>query len=119
MIPNWVEGKVKRPTMQNINLLCRAYDLSSAEVRALVTQRQYRRVDASVSDLKSLVQWLAKEHHDGTYLAIAGRVGVAKALPYQWRDGLVSELSPEVFDKLCEAYNLDPSDVNARISKPR
>jgi len=119
MIRNWAKGTVKRPTMRSINLLCKTYDLNPAEVQALVTQRQYRGIDPSVSDLKSLVQGLAKEHHGGTYAAMADRVGVAPALPYQWKNGQVREFSPEVFGKLCEAYNLDPSDVNARISKPR
>jgi transcriptional regulator with XRE-family HTH domain len=119
LIPNWAKGKVKNPTMQAISLLCDAYDLNPVEVRALVAQRPYRKVDPSVSDLKSFVQWLAKEHHDGTYSAMAKRIGVSTALVYQWRDGLVNEPSLKTLTKICRAYDLDESDVSTRISKPR
>jgi transcriptional regulator with XRE-family HTH domain len=119
LISFWANGQVKRPTMRHIRNLCTTYKLNHDEVSALIAQRKFRSIDPGVSNFRSLIQWLAKEDHGGTYRAMAKRVGVSVALVYQWRDGVVNQPTLEHLRKLCRAYNLNESDVSARIFKRR
>jgi hypothetical protein len=117
VIPAWAKGQVISPRAHHIWKLCKTYDLDLKDVQALISKSKSRAIAPEVSDFKSLVHWIVKEHHDGRWAPMAKRVGVSPALVYQWRDGLVNQPSSNNLERICLAYGLDNSDVMTRLSK--
>ena len=59
-------------------------------------------IGKTFSELKTfadLVKWIVREHHRGSYYAMAKALSVSPALVYAWRDGLVR--SPHAWGIFC------------------
>jgi len=112
----WADGTTKVPGLRHVSRLCKEYDLPIEQVLGLISKKKVD-VPPEVTDGRSLVVWLSREYHDGTYRGIAKRVGVSSPLVYQWKDG-VAHPGLRSLEKICEAYDLDAGLI-PRMAKRR
>lgn len=76
------------------------------------------KLDPSVKDIPSLIQWLADKHHDGAASAMAEPLGVSISTPNFWKRGVVTP-NLENLMRLCEVYGLKLEDVRALTRRKR
>jgi transcriptional regulator with XRE-family HTH domain len=121
LINQWLSGKTVSPHIRQIGNFCKTYKMEFDDVQAFIAgeKHQARPIPSEVVDMKSFVRWLAREHHNGTFAAMAPRIGVSTSLVYQWRDGVARLPSAASLKKLCRAYGYETSEVLPRISKER
>lgn len=111
LISLWCRGRVKRPRMRYRKRLAQTYNLNLQEVNAVIEQHKPRSLPPEVTNLASLIKWLAKEYHHGKYAPMVSRLDVSPALVYQWKDGVTRSFGGSILRRACHSYNLDESEV--------